>query len=132
MNHFFATFVLLFGLLPLECGGSHLSCGPGTHQVGNQCEVSKPPPDPLVGTWTADNGYQCSFYPNSAWDCYWQNGWPSSWQKLGDNWYYFGISNGPSCDGRTTFSADTNKVSIALNCHGHVYDNTMASLTRAP
>jgi hypothetical protein len=119
--------------LALACSQSQLVCGTGTEQVGDECVVAQPNPDPLVGEWTPADGTHvtsCAFYSTGEWTCWWSDGWPSSWHRLDRDWYVFGVSNGTACDGRTTFSADESTVSIVLDCHGAFADGATVTLAR--
>ncbi len=118
-----------------SCGGSKLECGPGTERDGNECVVAKPAVDPLIGTWSyaypgGSGSYRCFFVNGGSWDCFWTDGWPSTWQKMADNEYLFGISNGPSCIGKTTFNADLTQVTLSLDCGTGPYSGSGYVLSR--
>jgi hypothetical protein len=102
------------GRFTLTVAKGTLSCGPGTMQVGEQCLPTSGAPDPLIGVWSAPNGQQCTFVSGGAWDCFWHDGWPSTWSRMSDDTYFFGISNGPPCTGKATFSDDGTRVTLIL------------------
>jgi hypothetical protein len=127
--------MLTAGSLVVACGGRN--CGRGTEASGSECVPAHATPDPLIGFWIVEPSgtyaaTRCAFYSTGEWTCIWANGWTSTWNRLGENWYVFAVSNGNPCDGRTTFADDNNSVTIVLNCNGGYQDGWTYTLSRVP
>ncbi len=129
-------FALAVVLACVGCSGSDPVCGTGTTNVNNQCVALNMIDDPLVGAWTPTDltscGVGCEFFSNHSYThCCWTNGWPSQWDRLEENRYWFGLNNGSPCTARTTFAADNNSVIMEVDCYGFFGTGTY-NYTRVP
>lgn len=115
------------------CGGEDLTCGAGTTQVGDRCVALAMTEDPLVGRWSQENcSSPCEFFANGAWNsCCGFSGWASTWERLANDEYYLGISNGDSYGAQTTFSSDKNAVTMVVR-GSYSYSTRTLNLTRVP
>ena len=92
---------------------------------GDNARLAPPlPEDPLVGSWLNPHGDAqigtgavCDFFPNQAWNCDCLNlyavGSPTTWERLGENRYFFGTS-GHKCWADATFDGDV--ATLSLRC----------------
>jgi hypothetical protein len=113
------------------CGGEDLTCGAGTTQFGDRCVALGMTEDPLVGRWSQENCPPCEFFANGGWNnsCCGFSGWASTWERLAEDEYFLGISNGGSYGAQTTFSSDKNAVTMVVRGS---YSTFTLNLTRVP